>query len=90
MRFLEQNAIYTWCGIVLVAINPFTDLEIYGEETIQTYHESTQGTTHLDPHIYAVAEDAYSKLERDNYNQSVIVSGESGAGINYGYLLVNK
>jgi myosin-5 len=79
VRFLDQSAIYTWCGIVLVAINPFCDLEIYGEETIQTYHKS-QGSAQLDPHIYAVSEEAYSKLERDNYNQSVIVSGESGAG----------
>ncbi|RWS07279.1 unconventional myosin-Vc-like protein, partial [Dinothrombium tinctorium] len=79
VRFLDQCAIYTWCGIVLVAINPFTDLDIYGEETIQTYHEST-GSAQLDPHIYAVAEDAYSKLERESCNQSIIVSGESGAG----------
>ncbi|CAG2116905.1 unnamed protein product, partial [Medioppia subpectinata] len=79
VRFLEQSAIYTWCGIVLVAINPFCDLEIYGEETIQTYHKS-QGAAQLDPHIYAVSEDAYSKLERDDRNQSIIVSGESGAG----------
>ena len=61
VRFMEQSAIYTWCGIVLVAINPFCDLEIYGEETIQTYHQS-QGTAQLDPHIYAVSEDAYSKV----------------------------
>ena len=61
VRFLEQSAIYTWCGIVLVAINPFCDLEIYGEETIQTYHKS-QGSAQLDPHIYAVSEDAYSKV----------------------------
>ncbi|RWS27899.1 unconventional myosin-Va-like protein [Leptotrombidium deliense] len=79
VRFLDQCAIYTWCGIVLVAINPFEDLDIYGDETIKTYHQST-GSAQLDPHIYAVAEDAYSKLERENFNQSIIVSGESGAG----------
>jgi myosin heavy subunit len=37
-------------------------LDIYGEETIQTYHKS-QGSAQLDPHIYAVAEDAYSKVK---------------------------
>ena len=38
------------------------------------------GNTQLDPHIYAVAEEAFNKLERENCNQSLIVSGESGAG----------
>lgn len=80
IRFIKQNSIYTWCGIVLVAINPFSDLNIYGEETIQTYHQSSVGNAQLDPHIYAVAEEAFSKLERENHNQSIIVSGESGAG----------
>lgn len=81
VRFLDQRAIYTWCGIVLVAVNPFSDLDIYGDETIRTYHDSANsGSTQLDPHIYAVAEDAYSKLEREARNQSLIVSGESGAG----------
>ena len=81
IRFLDQRAIYTWCGIVLVAVNPFSDLDIYGDETIRTYHDSANaGSMQLDPHIYAVAEDAYSKLEREARNQSLIVSGESGAG----------
>lgn len=79
IRFLNHNSIYTWCGIVLVAVNPFSDLNVYGEETIQTYHQS-MNNNQLDPHIYAVAEEAYTKLERENRNQSIIVSGESGAG----------
>lgn len=49
---------------MLVAVNPFSDLEIYGDETIQTYHMS-MGHTQLDPHIYAVAEDAFSKVSSD-------------------------
>lgn len=80
IRFLKHQQIYTWCGIVLVAINPFTDLEIYGEDTIQMYHTNLANLAQMDPHIYAVAEDAFTKLERNNINQSVIVSGESGAG----------
>lgn len=80
VRFLQRQQIYTWCGIVLVAINPFTDLEIYSNDTIQMYHSNLANLQQLDPHIYAVAEDAFTKLECNNINQSVIVSGESGAG----------
>ncbi|ODM94445.1 Unconventional myosin-Vb [Orchesella cincta] len=77
-RFSENNFIYTYCGIVLVAINPYEELPIYGKETIWAYRGHNWGE--LDPHIFAVAEDAFTKMERDNRDQSIIVSGESGAG----------
>lgn len=73
IRFLNQNSIYTWCGIVLVAVNPFADLDIYNDSHIQTYHQSMGSNAQLDPHIYAVAEEAFSQLERENRNQSIIV-----------------
>lgn len=77
-RFTENNFIYTYCGIVLVAINPYEELPIYGKETIWAYRGHNWGE--LDPHIFAVAEDAFTKMERENKDQSIIVSGESGAG----------
>lgn len=49
-------------GIVLVAINPYDELHIYDSDTIWTYRGKSQGD--LDPHIFAVAEEAYAKLER--------------------------
>ncbi|XP_070707241.1 unconventional myosin-Vb [Pempheris klunzingeri] len=78
VRFLESNHIYTYCGIVLVAINPYEQLHIYGEEVINAY--SGQNVGDMDPHIFAVAEEAYKQMARDDRNQSIIVSGESGAG----------
>ncbi|XP_072396790.1 unconventional myosin-Va isoform X1 [Diabrotica undecimpunctata] len=77
-RFCQKNDIYTYCGIVLVAINPYTELPIYDTDTIQTYRGQSLGN--LDPHVFAVAEEAYTKLEREQRDQSIIVSGESGAG----------
>ncbi|CAG2205322.1 MYO5 [Mytilus edulis] len=65
-------------GIVLVAINPYADLPIYGNEIIQAYSGQDMGA--MDPHIFAVAEEAYKKMSRFEQNQSIIVSGESGAG----------
>jgi len=51
---------------------------VYGADTIAMYRGRARGD--LDPHIYAVAEEAFAKMERDDANQSIIVSGESGAG----------
>lgn len=49
-------------GIVLVAINPYTELPIYDTDTIHAYRGQSMGD--LDPHIFAVAEEAYTKMER--------------------------
>ncbi|XP_058850980.1 unconventional myosin-Vb isoform X2 [Acipenser ruthenus] len=78
VRFLESNHIYTYCGIVLVAINPYEQMSIYGEDVIYAYSGQNMGD--MDPHIFAVAEEAYKQMARDEKNQSIIVSGESGAG----------
>ncbi|XP_052787158.1 unconventional myosin-Va-like isoform X2 [Mya arenaria] len=78
VRFEERNIIYTYCGIVLVAINPYESLDIYSNDIIQAYSGQDMGA--MDPHIYAVAEEAYKRMSRFEQNQSIIVSGESGAG----------
>uniref|UniRef100_A0A4W3GXJ6 Unconventional myosin-Va-like n=1 Tax=Callorhinchus milii TaxID=7868 RepID=A0A4W3GXJ6_CALMI len=78
VRFLESNNIYTYCGIVLVAINPYEQLPLYGDDVIYAYSGHNVGD--MDPHIFAVAEEAYKQLAREGKNQSIIISGESGAG----------
>ncbi|XP_063674176.1 unconventional myosin-Va-like isoform X5 [Bolinopsis microptera] len=77
-RFTISNNIYTYCGIVLVAVNPYCDVQLYGNEMIWAYKGQQIGQ--LDPHIYAISEDAYSEMKTMGRNQSIIVSGESGAG----------
>lgn len=78
VRFLDYSSIYTYCGIVLVAINPYDQLPIYGEEVIDAY--SGQDTGDMEPHIFSVAEEAYRTMTREEKNQSIIISGESGSG----------
>uniref|UniRef100_A0A672JLA7 Unconventional myosin-Va n=1 Tax=Salarias fasciatus TaxID=181472 RepID=A0A672JLA7_SALFA len=78
VRFMDSKLIYTYCGIVLVAINPYETLPIYGTDIISAYSGQNMGD--MDPHIFAVAEEAYKQMARDERNQSIIVSGESGAG----------
>jgi len=49
-------------GIVLVAINPYQQLPIYDNDTIRAY--SGQDMACMDPHIFAVAEEAFKRMSR--------------------------
>ncbi|KAI0928102.1 hypothetical protein AcW2_004226 [Taiwanofungus camphoratus] len=73
-----QHSIYTYSGIVLIAMNPFQRVTLYGPEIIQAYSGRRRGE--LEPHLFAIAEDAYTAMSRNGIGQTIIVSGESGAG----------
>jgi myosin-5 len=61
--FFMYQSIYTYCGIVLVALNPYHDLpSLYGPDSIKMYRGRVRGE--LDPHIYAVAEAAFAQMSR--------------------------
>jgi myosin heavy subunit len=67
------------CRPILIAMNPFKWLPIYGEEMVQQYHAKPYGA--LPPHCYQEAEDAFQQLQRSGgQNQSVVICGDSGAG----------
>lgn len=74
----SQEQIYTYSGIVLIALNPFQRLPIYTHDIMRAYSGKRRGE--LEPHLFAVAEEAYRNMLREKKNQSIIVSGESGAG----------
>lgn len=99
-RYTNRAQIYTYSGIVLVAVNPFSAVPLYGNELVQAYAGKRKGevrskpiftrksyqvlmhyySTQLEPHLFAIAEEAYRCMIRDGKNQTIIVSGESGAG----------
>ncbi|EGG24237.1 myosin-5b [Cavenderia fasciculata] len=72
------DQIYTYIGKILIAINPYQSLPLYGREMISAYYGKQLGA--LSPHVYAVAEDAFKDMRYDGTSQSILVSGESGAG----------
>ncbi|KAF0930186.1 hypothetical protein E2562_030841 [Oryza meyeriana var. granulata] len=72
----SQDMIYTKAGPVLVAVNPFKKVPLYGNEYIDAYRNKTKDS----PHVYAIADSALREMKRDEVNQSIIISGESGAG----------
>lgn len=61
-------------GIVLIAMNPFARIPLYTNESIQAYQGTRRGE--LEPHLFAIGEEAYSGMIRERGNQTVIVSGE--------------
>ncbi|PWZ23928.1 hypothetical protein Zm00014a_005788 [Zea mays] len=72
----SQDMIYTKAGPVLVAVNPFKKVSLYGNEYIDAYRNKSMDS----PHVYAIADAALCEMKRDEVNQSIIISGESGAG----------
>uniref|UniRef100_A0A7S3NLZ4 Myosin motor domain-containing protein n=1 Tax=Aureoumbra lagunensis TaxID=44058 RepID=A0A7S3NLZ4_9STRA len=75
---LEARCIYTYIGGVLVAMNPFTWLEIYGPEAAKRYTHVSR--LDVPPHVFAVAEEAFRSMTDEEESQCIIISGESGAG----------
>ncbi|AET39857.1 myosin family protein Ecym_5067 [Eremothecium cymbalariae DBVPG len=77
-RYAQLN-IYTYSGIVLIATNPFDRVDqLYSQDMIQAYAKRRRGE--LEPHLFAIAEEAYSLMKNSTQNQTIVVSGESGAG----------
>lgn len=74
----KDDMIYTYSGLFLVAINPYCNIKLYTPEFINLYHGSVKEENK--PHIFAVAEEAYQNLLTERLNQSILVTGESGAG----------
>eukprot|EP00887_Chlorella_sp_A99_P002927 scaffold24.g2927.t1 len=73
------DAIYTYSGGILIANNPHKRLKrLYGPRMMAQYKGVPLGE--LSPHVYAIAEQAYSSMVMDEQRQAILISGESGAG----------
>ncbi|KAJ7942630.1 myosin 1 [Quillaja saponaria] len=72
----NRDMIYTKAGPVLVAINPFKKVPLYENDYIEAYKCKAMES----PHVYAITDTAIREMIRDEVNQSIIISGESGAG----------
>ncbi|KAJ1348528.1 hypothetical protein KIN20_003848 [Parelaphostrongylus tenuis] len=74
-----KKQIYTYVANILISINPYEEIDdLYSIDTINKYRGKSLGQ--LPPHVYAVADKAYRDMRRNKESQSIIVSGESGAG----------
>ncbi|XP_060063803.1 myosin-IIIb-like [Ylistrum balloti] len=75
----ECDMIYTYIGDILVSVNPYKQLNIYGDVPGKKY-EHIKEFKDLPPHIYAMASKTHQSVQRTGTNQCLLVSGESGAG----------
>ncbi|KAG5949621.1 hypothetical protein E4U53_005814 [Claviceps sorghi] len=74
----QSDLIYTYSGLFLVTVNPYCPLPIYTNEYINMYKGRSREDTK--PHIFAMADEAFRNLVEEGRNQSILVTGESGAG----------
>uniref|UniRef100_A0A2I2YEB3 Myosin XIX n=1 Tax=Gorilla gorilla gorilla TaxID=9595 RepID=A0A2I2YEB3_GORGO len=76
------DTFYTNAGCTLVALNPFKPVpQLYSPELMREYHAAPQPQK-LKPHVFTVGEQTYRNVKSliEPVNQSIVVSGESGAG----------
>ncbi|XP_037406231.1 myosin-17-like isoform X9 [Triticum dicoccoides] len=74
-----KNIIYTYTGNILIAINPFQRLpNLVDVQTMEKYKGANLGD--LDPHVFAIADVSYRQMMNEGKSNSILVSGESGAG----------
>jgi hypothetical protein len=74
LRFTD-NLIYTHISSILVSINPFKQLPIYGPSLMKEYRDKLSRMERVAPHVYALADAAFTNMRTEERDQSVIISG---------------
>jgi len=74
----KNQLIYTYSGLFCIAINPYIRFPIYTQRTMEIYMGMRR--SECPPHIFGVAESSYQGMMNNGKNQSILITGESGAG----------
>ncbi|XP_074930257.1 LOW QUALITY PROTEIN: myosin heavy chain, fast skeletal muscle [Cottoperca gobio] len=70
--------IYTYSGLFCVTVNPYKWLPVYNQEVVVAYRGKKR--QEAPPHIFSISDNAYQFMLTDRENQSILITGESGAG----------
>ncbi|KAL6426912.1 hypothetical protein ACFW04_009267 [Cataglyphis niger] len=70
--------IYTYSGLFCVAINPYKRFPVYTQRCAKLYRGKRRNE--VPPHIFAISDGAYVNMLTNSENQSMLITGESGAG----------
>eukprot|EP00466_Bigelowiella_natans_P016846 jgi/Bigna1/138429/aug1.44_g13137 len=75
-RYL-RNQIYTAIGAMCISMNPYEWLPLYTPKIMENYQKQRERQP---PHVFGIASKAFSNLWENGRRQSIVISGESGAG----------
>ncbi|XP_062842890.1 myosin heavy chain, fast skeletal muscle-like [Trichomycterus rosablanca] len=70
--------IYTYSGLFCATVNPYKWLPVYDAKVVSGYRGKKR--IEAPPHIFSISDNAYQFMQTDRENQSVLITGESGAG----------
>ncbi|XP_067104146.1 myosin heavy chain, fast skeletal muscle [Osmerus mordax] len=70
--------IYTYSGLFCVTVNPYKWLPVYDSAVVTAYRGKKR--IEAPPHIFSISDNAYQSMLTDRENQSILITGESGAG----------
>ncbi|XP_063624530.1 myosin heavy chain, muscle isoform X34 [Cydia splendana] len=73
-----HKLIYTYSGLFCVAINPYKRFPVYTTRCARLYRGKRR--SEVPPHIFAISDGAYVNMLTNHENQSMLITGESGAG----------
>ena len=76
-----KDEIYTFCGPLLVAVNPYRELPaLYTAGSLDQHAQLLPSDGEPPPHAFAMAARAHARLMQEGRDQAIVISGESGAG----------
>ncbi|XP_055507873.1 myosin-16-like [Leucoraja erinacea] len=76
-RYVNMR-IYTYSGLFCVTVNPYKWLPIYGTRVANMYKGKKRNE--MPPHLFSISDNAYHDMLMERENQSMLITGESGAG----------
>ncbi|CAB1344182.1 unnamed protein product [Coregonus sp. 'balchen'] len=76
MTYLNEASTYS--GLFCATVNPYKWLPVYDAEVVNAYRGKKR--MEAPPHIFSVSDNAFQFMMIDKENQSVLITGESGAG----------
>ncbi|CBY11835.1 unnamed protein product [Oikopleura dioica] len=74
----KKFMIYTYSGLFCITINPYKWLSVYDNHVVGCYKGKRK--SEMPPHIFSISDNAYNDMLRERHNQSMLITGESGAG----------
>ncbi len=71
----QEDTIYTFVGSILIALNPYKSIDIYGLAVIDKIYGLTKQNEVVPPHVFSIGAAAVRNMRQDAKDQSVLISG---------------